>query len=122
LREASIECQGSVESGFVVYFGFNQTNITDRGRQTIDAVVAAVKKLGTSALSVVGNTDTVGSQEYNQALSEERAKVVADALAGMGIPEGAMTLAGRSWNELAVPTGANVREPKNRRVEIVLSD
>ena len=122
LREAAIACRGSVESGFVAYFGFNATNITDRARQTLDAVVAAVNKLGTTALSVVGHTDTVGSVGYNQGLSEVRANRVADELIARGVPAGAMTLAGRSENQPAVDTGENVREPLNRRVEIVLSD
>jgi outer membrane protein OmpA-like peptidoglycan-associated protein len=70
----------------------------------------------------VGHTDTVGSVGFNQGLSEERARQVADALTARGIPAGAMTQAGRSENQLAVETGDNVREPQNRRVEIVLSD
>jgi outer membrane protein OmpA-like peptidoglycan-associated protein len=122
LREAAIACRPATESGFVAYFGFDETNITDRARQTLDAVVAAVNALGTTALSVVGHTDTVGSDGYNQGLSEARARMIADALTARGVPPGAMTLAGRSENEPAVATGDNVREPKNRRVEIVLSD
>jgi outer membrane protein OmpA-like peptidoglycan-associated protein len=122
LREAAIACRPATESGFVAYFGFDETNITDRARQTLDAVVAAVNALGTTALSVVGHTDTVGSVGYNQGLSETRARNVAEALIARGIPAGAMTLAGRSENNLAVATGDNVREPLNRRVEVVLSD
>jgi OOP family OmpA-OmpF porin len=122
LREAAIACRPTTESGFVVYFGFNETNLTDAARETVDAVVAAVNALGTNALSVVGHTDTVASVEYNQALSERRANRVADALSARGVPAGAMTLAGRSENEPAVATGDNVREPLNRRVEIVLSE
>ncbi len=122
LKEAMIACRGSTDSAFVVYFGFNETNITDRARQTLDAVMAAVNKLGTSALSVVGHTDTVGSVGFNQGLSEARARRVSEALTSRGVPAGAMTLAGRSENKLAVATGDNVREPLNRRVEIALSD
>jgi outer membrane protein OmpA-like peptidoglycan-associated protein len=122
LGEAAIACRGSVESGFVAYFGFNETNITERARQTLDAVVAAVNKLGTTSLSVVGHTDTVGSVAYNQGLSEARANRVAEALTARGVPAGAMTLAGRSENQPAVDIGDNVREPQNRRVEIVLSN
>jgi len=70
----------------------------------------------------VGHTDTVGSVGYNQDLSEARARQVAEALTARGVPPGAMTLAGRSENQPAVDTGENVREPLNRRVEIVLSD
>ncbi len=122
LREAAIACRPATESGFVVYFGFNKTNLTDAARQTLDAVVAAVRVLGTDALSVVGHTDTVASVEYNQTLSEARANRVANALTARGVPAGALTLAGRSENNPAVDTGDNVREPLNRRVEIVLSN
>ena len=94
---------------------------TDRARQTLDAVVSEVKKMGTTALSVVGHADTVGSGGYNQGLSERRARRVGNGLVERGIPAGNMTLAGRGERELAVATGDNVREPKNRRVEISLS-
>ncbi|MCZ6641313.1 MAG: OmpA family protein, partial [Gammaproteobacteria bacterium] len=105
LREAAIACRPATESGFVVYFGFNETNLTDAARQTLDAVVAAVRVLGTDALSVVGHTDTVASVEYNQTLSEARANRVANALTARGVPAGALTLAGRSENNPAVDTG-----------------
>jgi outer membrane protein OmpA-like peptidoglycan-associated protein len=91
------------------------------GPATVDEVVAAVQKMGAAALSLVGHTDTAGSVEYNQGLSERRANTVASALADRGIPMGSMTLAGRSELEMAIPTEDNVKEPLNRRVEITLS-
>jgi len=121
LDEALAACGAGGAKNFVVYFGFDKTNLTDAARATIDEVVAAVQAMGTSALSLVGHADTVGTVIYNQGLSERRAKRVADALAERGIPSGAMTLAGRSELEPAVQTGDNVREPLNRRVEITLS-
>lgn len=122
LDEALAECAPPGPKKFVVYFGFDKTNLTDVARATLDEVIAAVSSMGTSALSVVGHADTVGSVEYNQGLSERRANRVANALEERGIPIGAMTLAGRSENEPAVVTGDNVREPLNRRVEITLSN
>jgi outer membrane protein OmpA-like peptidoglycan-associated protein len=121
LDEALAACGVTGPANFIVYFGFDKTNLTDAARATIDEVVAAVNAMGTSALSLVGHTDTVASVQYNQDLSERRAKRVASALAERGVSSGAMTLAGRSENELAVPTADNVREPLNRRVEITLS-
>jgi len=122
LDEAMLACTGvSYGNNFVVYFGFNRTNLTDTARATLDEVVEAVKALSTTALSVVGHADTVGSADYNQGLSERRARRVADALVERGVPQGAMTLAGRGERELAVPTPDNTREPLNRRVEITLS-
>lgn len=122
LDEALAAC-GAVAgpANYVVYFGFDRWNLTDAARATLDEVIGAVESMGTTALSVVGHADTVGSVEYNQGLSEQRAGSVAEYLEQRGIPRGAMTLAGRSELEPAVDTGDQVREPLNRRVEITLS-
>lgn len=123
LDEALAACNPAIaQADFVVYFGFNQSNLTDQARTTLDEVMTSYSAAATSAVSVVGHTDTVGSLQYNQGLSERRANRVADALTDRGIPRNAMTVAGRSWLEPAVDTGANVREPLNRRVEINLSN
>lgn len=121
LDEALAACAGGAPGAFIVYFGFDRTNLTDRARATLDEVVAAVQSMGSAALSVVGHTDTVGSAAYNQGLSERRARRVANALVQRGVPAGSMTLAGRGERELARATGNNVREALNRRVEITLS-
>ena len=123
LQEALAVCGGSDGFGqnFIVYFGFDRTNLTDQARQTLDDVVSQINSLGTQALSVVGHADTVGNATYNQGLSERRARRVANALVDRGVPAGNMTLAGRGERDLARPTGDNVREPLNRRVEITLN-
>ena len=121
LDEALAACAGGTSAAFVVYFGFDRTNLTDAARATLDEVVSAVNSMSATSLSVVGHTDTVGSAGYNQGLSERRARRVAKGLVDRGIPSDAMTLAGRGERELAVSTGNGVREPQNRRVEINLS-
>jgi len=122
LDEALAACDPAMDSDFVVYFGFDRTDLTSAARETIGDVVDAYEIMDPSAVSVVGHADTVGSVEYNQGLSEARARRVAGALEDRGVPRGAMTLAGRSENDLAVPTADGVREPRNRRVEIGLSE
>lgn len=122
LDEALAACAPNMASDYVVYFGFDRTNLTNKARAVIDNVVAAVQSMGTDSLSVVGHTDTVGSVAYNQGLSERRAQRVGDALADRGFPRSNMVLAGRSELEPAVQTGDGVREPLNRRVEITLSN
>ncbi|MEM8790230.1 MAG: OmpA family protein [Pseudomonadota bacterium] len=123
LDEALAACDPAAvgPNQFVVFFGFARDTLTDAARAKLDEVVAAVQSLGTTAMSIVGHTDTVGSREFNQGLSERRARRVANALVDRGIPADSMTLAGRSFDELAVQTGPNVREQANRRVEITLS-
>lgn len=122
LNEAVAACAGApAATEFIVYFGFNRTDLTARAQETIEAALVSIQDTSPSAISIVGHTDTVGSLDYNQGLSERRAQRVAEALAARGVPTSIMALAGRSWTEPAVVTGPNVREPLNRRVEIGLS-
>jgi outer membrane protein OmpA-like peptidoglycan-associated protein len=81
---------------------------------------AAAYRAGTPVqIQVTGYTDRSGSPGYNQRLSERRAAVVADALTRLGVPRNEMAVGGRGENDNRVPTADGVREPQNRRVEIV---
>jgi OOP family OmpA-OmpF porin len=115
-------CTGStIGDGMTVYFGFNRADLTAQAQAVIADVVAAIGG-ATSAISVVGHTDTVGSLAYNQGLSERRAAAVANRMVQLGVDRNRITTAGRSWTEPAVDTGPNVREPLNRRVEITVAE
>lgn len=68
---------------------------------------------------VIGHTDRVGSDADNEALSLQRAQVVARQLQGpAGIHPKALETAGRGESDLLVPTADGVDEPRNRRVEV----
>jgi outer membrane protein OmpA-like peptidoglycan-associated protein len=69
--------------------------------------------------SLTGYTDLAGSLGYNQRLSVRRADNVANTLANWGVPRSDMAVSGRGENDPGVPTALGVREPQNRRVEIV---
>jgi OOP family OmpA-OmpF porin len=71
-------------------------------------------------IAVTGHTDTSGAPAYNMALSLRRANAVKDALVREGIAAAAIAVTGRGETQLLVQTGDNVKEPQNRRVEIVL--
>ncbi|MEM1344481.1 MAG: OmpA family protein [Pseudomonadota bacterium] len=121
VNEALAACSPSAAADFIVFFGFNQTDLTAEALNTVSDVVSSVQTLNPAGVSVVGHADTVGSVRYNQGLSERRANRVADALIDRGVPPGAIQVAGRSELDPAVVTGDGVREPRNRRVEISLS-
>jgi len=117
---AYAECVGFV-GDMTVFFGFNSATLDAVANSVVDDIAASVAG-ASSAISVVGHTDTVGSLQYNQALSERRAAAVANRMTAMGVDGSRITQAGRSWLEPAVDTGPGVREARNRRVEIVVSD
>ena len=104
---------------YLVFFDWDKYNITAEGMQILEAAAAHYKAGGAVQIQVTGYTDLTGSPGYNQRLSERRANAVATVLERLGIPRNEMIVAGRGMNDPRVPTPLGVREPQNRRVEIV---
>jgi outer membrane protein OmpA-like peptidoglycan-associated protein len=104
---------------YLVFFDWDKYNITPEGQQILQLAAQQYKAGGSVRLQVTGYTDTSGSAGYNQRLSERRANAVANALATLGVARSDMAVSGRGYNDLRVPTPLGVREPQNRRVEIV---
>jgi outer membrane protein OmpA-like peptidoglycan-associated protein len=107
------------EHNFTVFFDWDRANITPEGQQIVEAAAATFKSQPPVPVQVIGHTDTSGSPAYNQKLSEQRAQNVAGALSQAGVPQDAMTVTGVGQNDLKVPTPPGVREPQNRRTEII---
>jgi outer membrane protein OmpA-like peptidoglycan-associated protein len=105
---------------FMVFFDWDRANISDQALTTIRQAAAAFKSKGGARITATGHTDTSGPESYNMALSLRRANAVKDTLVREGVPAQAITVIGRGECQLLVPTGDNVREPQNRRVEIVV--
>ena len=109
------------QSDFVVYFEWDRSNLNQAALETIDAAVARARQCNVGSVMVVGHTDTSGSTQYNQGLSERRAGVVRDALVARGIAAGAITTQARGETDLARQTRDGVREPLNRRTAVTIS-
>ena len=104
---------------FLVFFDWDKDTITPDGMRVINQAADAWRAGGMVTIHVTGYTDASGSAGYNQRLSERRANNVANALGRLGVPRQAMDVSGRGKNDQRVPTADGVREPQNRRVEIV---
>jgi OOP family OmpA-OmpF porin len=104
---------------YLVFFDWNSAVVGPGGREIIGQAANAYRAGSPVTLQVTGFTDTSGSADYNQRLSVRRANAVAAVLAQDGVPPGSMVVTGRGENDLRVPTPDGVREPQNRRVEIV---
>ena len=104
---------------FIVFFDWDKDTITPEGHAIVQQAADAWKSGAPVQIQVTGYTDRSGSAGYNQRLSERRANNVARALAALGVPREQMAVSGRGENDNRVPTADGVREPQNRRVEIV---
>jgi OOP family OmpA-OmpF porin len=105
---------------FMVFFDWDRSNLSQQALVTIKQAADAFKSKGSARITATGHTDTSGPEAYNMALSLRRANAVKDALVREGVPAPAITVIGRGESQLLVPTGDGVREPQNRRVEIVV--
>jgi outer membrane protein OmpA-like peptidoglycan-associated protein len=106
---------------FMIFFDFDKSQLTTEGRRIVADAVVAAKNTGMARITVVGHTDTVGTMRYNQALSERRALAVKTEMVRFGMNAGDITIAGRSFLDPLVPTGAGIAEPQNRRAVIDLN-
>jgi OmpA-OmpF porin, OOP family len=105
---------------FMVFFDWDRSNLSQQALATIGQAAAAFKSKGNARITATGHTDTSGPEAYNMALSLRRANAVKDALVRNGVPAQAITVIGMGEKGLLVQTGDGVREPQNRRVEIVI--
>jgi OOP family OmpA-OmpF porin len=105
---------------FMVFFDWDKSNLSSQALATIKQASDAFKTKGNARITATGHTDTSGPEAYNMALSLRRANAVKDALVRNGVPAQAITVIGKGETGLLVPTADGVREPQNRRVEIVI--
>jgi hypothetical protein len=105
---------------YLVFFDWDKATLTDRARQIIKDAADNSSRVQVTRIEVNGYTDTSGKPSYNQGLSVRRAQAVAAELTKDGVPGSAITAQGFGDTHLLVATGPGVREPQNRRVEIIM--
>jgi iron complex outermembrane receptor protein len=111
----------SVPNSYLVFFDFNKSDLTPQAVTIVDQAARNAGPAKVTQLTVTGHTDTVGSDAYNMRLSRRRAESVAAQLEKDGIPAGEIAIVAKGKRDLLVPTADGVKEPQNRRVQIVYS-
>jgi len=105
---------------FLVFFDWDRADLTDRARQIIAEAAETSRRVQVTRIEVAGHADRSGSPAYNQRLSQRRADNVAAELVRRGVQRNIITVQAFGESRPLVPTADGVREPQNRRVEIVL--
>jgi OmpA-OmpF porin, OOP family len=100
-------------------FDFDSAKLKPRMMKQLDAFAAEVQASpGNERLTIVGHTDSIGTDAYNQKLSERRAQAVADYLATKGVAKETMTVTGKGESQPVADNKTSEGRAKNRRVEI----
>ncbi len=106
---------------FMMFFDWDSAKLTPQGQGAAHEAAEAFRARSATRVTIIGHTDTTGSNAYNMKLSAMRADAVKAALIKEGIPAAAITTNASGEGAALVPTAEQVKEPRNRRVEVVVS-
>ncbi len=104
----------------LLYFYHDTEILTEESRKEAERFYTEVIKHYAKEVFVTGHTDTSGSDAYNMALSQRRAEVVKGELIKIGVDPAIIQTRAMGERDLLVDTPDNVRELRNRRVEITV--
>jgi len=99
-------------------FDFDKSELRPEGQPMLDQLADALTRYPDSNILIVGHTDDYGSVPYNQALSERRARAIADYLRQKGVPAAEITAEGRGELEPRTSNSTPQGRQLNRRVEV----
>jgi OmpA-OmpF porin, OOP family len=109
----------AIVRSFQVFFDFDKSDIRSDAQPIIEEAAKNARQGGVSKITLTGHTDAAGTAAYNVKLSQRRADAVKAALVKMGFKAEDIVTVAKGKADQLVPTADGVREPKNRRVEIV---
>jgi outer membrane protein OmpA-like peptidoglycan-associated protein len=101
-----------------VLFDFDKTAIKPDGAKVLDRLIAFLKENPDRKVELEGHTDSVGSDQYNQGLSERRAASVRDYVVKGGVNKGRISTRGFGESKPIADNKTADGRAKNRRVEI----
>lgn len=104
-----------------VLFDFNKFSLKPEAREKLAKVSGILLSYPGLKLQVEGYTDSIGSDEYNQKLSEQRAGGVRDYLVAQSVPDSNITSKGYGKSDPVADNSTNQGRAENRRVELVVS-
>jgi len=102
---------------FLLYFSTGIT-LTAESQSLIPTIISEAKTRPAVDISVIGHTDTLYTDEYNNQLALRRATKVSELLTDKGLKANSMTIESHGKRNLLVQTPDNTWEPRNRRVEV----
>jgi OOP family OmpA-OmpF porin len=100
-----------------IEFGFDKAEVTDAGKVVLDTAIETIAGCKELRLEVSGHTDSIGTEAYNEGLSERRARAVRDYLVSKGISKGRVSAQGLGEAQPLASNDTRDGRARNRRVE-----
>ncbi len=116
LQDESLKIDVSSE----VSFDFDSASLKPAFLPTLDKVASILSRYPKTTVTVIGHTDNIGSEAYNQALSERRARSVMNYLIDHGVAASRLNAVGRGESQPRATNATEAGRQLNRRVEILI--
>jgi len=123
VRNAEVERIGegikvTFESG--ILFGFDSYSLTPAAQENVRELARILNEYPDTNIMIEGHTDNRGAADYNQGLSERRARSVANYLKMQGLSADRVTTTGRGFSDPIADNDTEEGRAKNRRVEVAI--
>ncbi|HWV57506.1 MAG TPA: OmpA family protein [Longimicrobiales bacterium] len=103
-----------------ILFDFDRSDLRPEARQNLANLAASLNKYPDTEILLVGHTDNVGTDSYNQSLSERRALAARDYLVAQGVAAARIRAVGRGESEPIATNDTDAGRQQNRRVEVAI--
>jgi outer membrane protein OmpA-like peptidoglycan-associated protein len=103
-----------------VGFDFGTASPASGDEAVLQQIFDEIHRRPGAQVQVIGHTDTVDTDDVNDALSQRRAEIVRDYLVSRGVPADEVRISSRGKRDLVNQTGDNVRDAENRKAEVVV--
>lgn len=103
-----------------ILFDFDSSGLRAEAQDNLNTLATSLQEYPNTDLTVVGHTDSKGSDTYNQALSEQRANSAVEYLLSQGISDARITMMGKGETEPVATNDTEAGRQQNRRVEIAI--
>jgi outer membrane protein OmpA-like peptidoglycan-associated protein len=113
-----LSAQAKPSKVFTMFFILGTDEFTPASKVAFEEARKEVAAWSGAEVVVIGHTDRMGSEDFNDSLARKRAEMVASRLVASGVPRDRIDVASRGEREPLIQTADEVPEPRNRRVEI----
>lgn len=117
---AVLDALPSPEMRFTLYFGEDSELLLHESEAQIPAILNAIRERRSTAISLIGHTDTTAAPQFNYRLGLKRAEGVAAILRAQGVDSSSLFVDSHGDTDLVVKTARGVAERRNRRVEVIV--
>ena len=124
LTDATVErIEGGIRITFhaAVLFAFDSAELSTSAFESLDLFSESMQKYPNTRVLVVGHTDAVGEEDYNQRLSLQRAESVVDHLHQKEVAQARVDMMGKGESEPIDSNETDEGRQRNRRVELIIS-